>query len=176
MDSATATKMVTRRFLAAFGPATVHDLARWWGGGGVATARQWIAALGEEVAAVAINGTQAWMLAQDIQEISKISPPRSVRLLPAFDQYVIGASRNAEQLMTGGARGLVYRPQGWISPVLLADGFMQGVWRHETKGNQVEVRITPFTKLPKWVRIGAEEEAERLAKFLDRRLTLVWQN
>jgi DNA glycosylase AlkZ-like len=31
---------VTRRFLAAYGPATYHDLARWWNGGGIATARQ----------------------------------------------------------------------------------------------------------------------------------------
>ena len=27
-----ATAAVTRRFLAAYGPATYHDLARWWGG------------------------------------------------------------------------------------------------------------------------------------------------
>ena len=49
MDSQTATATVTRRFLSAYGPATHHDLARWWGGSGITTARQSVAALGEEV-------------------------------------------------------------------------------------------------------------------------------
>src|SRR6266516_3188774 len=40
-----ATAAVTRRYMAAYGPATYHDLAKWWGGGGVSNARQWIASL-----------------------------------------------------------------------------------------------------------------------------------
>ena len=32
VDPEAATQWVTRRFLAAYGPATFHDLARWWGG------------------------------------------------------------------------------------------------------------------------------------------------
>ncbi|HEY7354527.1 MAG TPA: winged helix DNA-binding domain-containing protein [Terriglobales bacterium] len=175
VDSASATQMVTRRFLSTYGPATHHDLARWWGGSGVVTARQWLASLGEEVAPIEVGGKQAWMLATDVNEIREAFLQKSVRLIPAFDQYVIGASRHAEHLMTGGARMLVYRPQGWISPVLLVDGFMQGVWRHEIKGNRVEVAISPFVKAPKWVRAGAEEEAERLALLLGRKLSLSWR-
>jgi len=48
VDPQIAPPAVTRRFLAAYGPATHHDLARWWNGGSVSTARQWIASLGEE--------------------------------------------------------------------------------------------------------------------------------
>src|SRR5262249_20395739 len=44
-DPVAAMKEVTRRFLSAYGPATDHDLARWWGGGGVLGARRSIAAL-----------------------------------------------------------------------------------------------------------------------------------
>ena len=174
MDSQTAAQTVTRRFLSAYGPATYQDFARWWGGGGVTTAKKWIAALGEELFAVEIDGKQAWMLAADSRDVREFSPEPSVRLIPAFDQYVIGASRHAEHLMTGGARNLVYRPQGWISPVLLVNGFMQGVWRHEIRGNRVEVVFSPFLKLPKWVRAGAEDEAERLAEFLGYKLNLRW--
>src|SRR6516164_3059084 len=92
MDSEAATAIVTRRFLSAYGPATYHDLARWWGGGGVSTARQWITALGEEVRSVDLAGEQAWMLAVDAQEARDLPSIRSVRLIPAFDQYVIGIS------------------------------------------------------------------------------------
>lgn len=176
MDTQVATKMVTRRFLTAYGPATYEDLARWWGGGGITTARQWIDALGEEVSPVEVDGVQAWMLAADLRQTGELNPQRSVRLIPAFDQYVIGASCHAEHLLMGGARGRVYRPQGWVSPVLLVNGFMQGVWHHEIKGSQIDVVIEPFVNIPSWARRGVEGEAERLAAFFDCRLNLAWKN
>ena len=176
MDTQAATATVTRRFLAAYGPATLHDLARWWGGGGVATARQWIASLGDEAARVDLEGAQAWMLAADARELLGTPPVRSARLLPGFDQYVVGASRHAAHLLPGDLRIRVYRPQGWISPVLLVNGRMEGVWRHQIKGSRVEVVIEPFISQPNWVRRAAEEEAERLAAFLGGVLTLAWKS
>jgi hypothetical protein len=176
LDPQTATTMVARRFLAAYGPATYHDLARWWGGSGVSTARQWISALGEEASSVNLNGTQAWALAADVRKMSDFQAKRSVRLLPAFDQYVVGASHHAERLLPGNFRSRVYRPQGWISPVLLVNGRMEGTWRHVLKGNRIEVVIEPFIKVPHWARRSAEQEAERLADFFDSSLTLKWEN
>src|SRR5438094_49466 len=64
-------------------------------------------------------------------------------------------------------RPRVYRPQGWISPVLLVNGFMQGTWRHEMGSRGLEVVVQPFGTLPAWVRRAAAEEAGRLAGFLD---------
>lgn len=165
-DPPQATLEITRRFLAAYGPATVYDLARWWNGSGVTTARQWIAALGEEAALVRVDGHEAWMLTSDAREIRDVAPRKSVRLLPAFDQYVIGASRYVELLLPPGIpRSRVYRPQGWVSPVLLVDGSIRGVWRHAFKGSYVEVTIEPFVDLPSGARRAIREEAERLAAF-----------
>ena len=176
VESQGATADITRRFLAAHGPATYHDLARWWGGGSVATARQWIASLGDEVSSVDLDGAQAWMLTADARKIRDLSPVRSVRLLPGFDQYVIAASRHAEHLLPGDLRSRVYRPQGWISPVLLVNGLMHGIWRHEIKGSRVEVVIEPFVKVPVWVRRAAGQEADRLAAFLGCTLSLGWKS
>lgn len=176
-DPQQATAEVTRRFLAAYGPATFQDLGRWWNGGAVSIARQWIASLGEEVTPVDLEGTQAWMLTAQVRELRDLPPVRVVRLLPGFDQYVIGASHHAERLLPAGLkRSSVYRPQGWISPVLLVNGRMQGVWRHEIKGSRVEVAIEPFGKLPAWVRRAAGQEAERLAKFLGLTLSIQFHN
>jgi uncharacterized protein YcaQ len=176
MDPHAATAAIARRFLAAYGPATYHDLARWWNGGGVSNARRWIAALGEEVSAVEVDGAQAWMLAVHAREAREVPMCRSVRLLPGFDQYVITASHHAERLLPGDLRHRVYRPQGWISPVLLVNGRMHGVWRHETKGSRVEVVIEPFVKAPMWVRRAAGEEVERLAAYFGCSLKLTWKS
>jgi hypothetical protein len=175
VDTQTATAAIARRYLAAYGPATYHDLARWWNGGGVSTARHWIASLGEEVSPVELDGAKAWMLTADVREARELRPNRSVRLLPGFDQYVVGASYHAKHLLPGDLRYRVYRPQGWISPVLLVNGRMEGVWRHEAKGSGVEVVIEPFVKTPVWVRRAAGQEAERLATFLGRTLKLIWK-
>ena len=173
-DPQSAIAEITRRFLAAYRPATYHDLGRWWTGGGVTTAREWIATLGDEICPVDLEGTKAWILSVHARELREIEAGKSVRLLPGFDQYVIGASFHADRLLGCRLRSTVYRPQGWISPVLLVNGFMQGTWRYEIKGGRVEVVIEPFAKLPPWVRRSVAEEAERLAQFLGCSLNLTW--
>jgi hypothetical protein len=90
------------------------------------------------------------MLARDVSSAKKAALSLSVRLLPAFDQYVVAPSLHARHLLPGDFKKAIYRPQGWISPVLLVDGRMDGVWRHERKG-------------------------KRLAEFLGGALELTWR-
>jgi hypothetical protein len=101
---------------------------------------------------------------------------RSVRLLPAFDQYVVGASYHAEHLLPSrDLRRRVFRPQGWISPVLVVNGRMEGTWRHEVRGSRLNVVVEPFIKVPVWVRRAAGEEADRLAAFLGCNVSFFWK-
>jgi hypothetical protein len=60
----------------------------------------------------------------------------------------------------------VYRPQGWLSPVLLVDGRIEGVWRHERKGRRLTVTIEPFGDIGAAVAASAQVQAQRLASFL----------
>jgi hypothetical protein len=164
--------VITRRFLAAYGPATYHDLARWWNGGGVGSGRKWLDALGNEVMPVQIEGKAAWILSCDAQELADSILRRSVRLLPGFDQYVVASSCHVEQLLSGAVRSRIFRPQGWISAVVLVNGRIEGVWTYKLKGAHIDVVIEPFTEFRTWVRRAVAEEAERLAAFFDRRLRL----
>jgi uncharacterized protein YcaQ len=165
VDPAGAVDEITRRFLASNGPATREDYGRWWYlSPAKALAR--IRALGDEVAQVDVEGTPCWMLADQVASAERAEPPGRVNLVPAFDQYVIGATLHAEKMMPGPYKARVYRPQGWISPVLLVDGRMDGTWSHEKKGNRLLVSVEPFVALPAWARAGVEQEAVRLAEFL----------
>ena len=98
-----------------------------------------------------------------------------VRLLPAFDQYVVAAPRDAPAVLPAEFKDRVYRPQGWLSPVLLIDGRIAGGWRHERAGDRLAVRIEPFGGPPAWARRAAEVEAERLAGFVGGALELTWR-
>jgi hypothetical protein len=175
VDSDAALAEVTRRYLAAYGPATREDFARWWGVT-PARAKALLAGLGDEATQVEVAGVTGWLLAADAAAVAGTKPAeeRTVRLLPAFDPYVIGASRAVPELVAGDVRDRIYRPQGWISPVLLVNGRMDGVWRQERAGRRVQVRIEPFVPLPAWARRAAEQEAARLAGFLDGELELDW--
>jgi hypothetical protein len=154
---------VFRRFLAASGPVTREDVTRWWGVPSAAQVQKRIERLGEEVTVVDVDGTSAYLLAADAGGLAAATPSRSVRLLPAFDQYVVTATRQAEHLTPGPFKDRIYRPQGWLSPVLLVGGRMDGTWRQEAKGRRLLVTIEPFTTMTGWARRAAEGEAERLA-------------
>jgi uncharacterized protein YcaQ len=172
-DPEAATLEVARRFLAAHGPATRGDYARWWAMS-PAQASRVMKRLGDEVVLVDVEGTEAWMLSADMADAAAATPVRSVRLLPAFDQLVVTATRHAARLLPGPFEPRIYRPQGWLSPVVLADGRWVGVWRHERKGSRVEVSVEPFVELAGTTRRSVEVEAERLAAFLGGTLTLAW--
>jgi Winged helix DNA-binding domain len=174
-DADEALREVTRRHLGAFGPAAREDLARWWYAQ-PAKARRMLEALGEEAVEVDVDGTPGWMLREHAEEAAAEEPPkRLVRLLPGFDMWVIGAARDAAALLDPAEKKRVYRNQGWISPVLLVNGRMDGVWKHERKGKRLTVTIEPFGKLPKWARKEAEAEAVRVAEFLGGELEVTWQ-
>jgi len=152
------------RYLAAYGPATREAFARWFGIPSAALAGRLIAALREEVAAATLEGQKHWMLWADAQT----APPaagRVVALLPAFDQFVVAAPRDDSPVLASEHKGRVYRPQGWLSPVLLVDGRVEGVWSHERKGSRLTVTIEPFAAASDDVRTGAEQQAWRLAEF-----------
>ena len=113
-----------------------------------------------------MDGDARWMLAADATRAAALDPAEGVRLLPAFDQYVVAATLHAERFLDGPLRDRIYRPQGWLSPVLLVDGVMAGVWRHERKGRRLVVEVEPFGRLPAARRSAVEDEAERLSAYL----------
>jgi hypothetical protein len=172
-DPANALRDVTRRFLAAYAPATAEDLALWWGVG-PAGGRRMLAALGDEAVEVDVGGQGAWLLAEDVRTMKQAKSADVARLLPAFDPWVIGASRTAPALLDPRHKLRVYRPQGWISPILLVNGRSVGVWKHARKGRRLQVEVEPFGRLPAWARPQLEAEAKRLAAFLDGELELHW--
>jgi DNA glycosylase AlkZ-like len=170
IDREEAFRDLIRRFLRAYGPAT-SELLALWSGRSLRVVRKRLAELEGEIVQLDVEGLRTWMLARDRRALMGATPPKVARLLPAFDPWVLGASR-VEGLVDPSHRALIYRPQGWISPVVLVDGRITGVWKHTSKGRRLVVEVKPFGRLPAWARDEIESEAERLAAFLGGRLEL----
>lgn len=157
-----AVEEVALRFLAQQGPATREDFARWWGvspadGGRV------FKALGDRIVPLDVEGSSQWVRAEDLGSLRDAEPVKTVRLLPAFDQYVVAATRHATHLLDGGTPEKVYRPQGWLSPVLLVNGMLAGVWSQERRGGRATVTVEPFRSLSAGVRKAVLNEVDRVA-------------
>ncbi|GAA1510177.1 winged helix DNA-binding domain-containing protein [Sphaerisporangium rubeum] len=157
---------VARRFLHAYGPATAADLGRWWmetrSGRKVLPMLE---SLGDDVAEVDVEGETAFMLAADVPDVVAARPRDVARLLPAFDPWVMGMARR-EPLIDPRHVGRVYRQQGWVSPVILVNGRVAGVWRHKRTGRRLAVELEPFEPPAAWTEPQLAAEIGRLAAFL----------
>jgi uncharacterized protein YcaQ len=153
-------------------PLTREELARWFGMTSPALAGRCLKALGEEAVEVTVEGAAVWALAADVDAIASAEPRGSVRLLPAFDPHVVAAPREREEVLPAARRREVYRPQGWLSPVVVVDGRIKGTWRHERRGDELEVEVVPWADPGEEVRTAVAAEAERLAGFLGGDLSL----
>ena len=153
-------------YLGAFGPATVDSFGSWLIGGwfGKRQLRRWAAALGERLAEVEVDGEPALLLAEHVDELAGAEPNGVVRLLPGFDQYVLGPGTADGHVVPPARRSAVSRQAGWISPVVVAGGVVCGTW--ELDGDVV--RATWFAEAGEIPRGAIGAEAERLAALVGR--------
>lgn len=148
------------------GVATREEFARWWGVSPAEGGRV-VKALGDRLTSVDVEGVPHWVRSDLVTALREAEPVRTVRLLPAFDQYVVAATKHAACLMDGGSPDAVYRSQGWLSPVLLVDGLMAGVWSQERKGGRVVITVEPFRSLTAEVRKAVAAEADRWGRSVE---------
>jgi len=157
--------ILLRRYLRAFGPATPTDFALWTGLS-LTEARQIWAREQADFASVNVEGWEAAVLREDLDELAQAKFERPlIRLLPYFDVFLLG-HKEREHLVTMKDRPRVYRAQGWIAPVVLVDGRATAVWEHAREGNRLRVKVAKFGSVSRRITAGIREEARDLGRFL----------
>jgi hypothetical protein len=91
-DPDEAAPVAIAAYFGAYGPATIDAFGNWLAGGwfGKRQLRTWFSALGDRLAEVEVDGQPAHVLAEELEELAAARPTTAVRLLPGFDQYVLG--------------------------------------------------------------------------------------
>ena len=160
-----------RRYLRAFGPATVRDFALWTYITAGAAREVWDR-VQPEMAPVQVDGRLGSMLRKDLPVLRRAGIDRpTVRLLPYFDGFLLG-HKDKGHLVDARHYKRVYRPAGWLAPVVLVDGRVTGVWSYKRKGDRLLTNVEPFQRLTRAVREGVEAEADDVARFFGARLEL----
>ena len=140
-----AARVVIPAYLGAFGPASMETFDQWLirGASRKAALRGWFAGLVRDgvLAEVTVDGQTGYARAADVAEIAAAEPLEGVRLLPAFDQYVLGPGTKDAMVIAPGRRAAISRTAGWIAPVVVAGGRVAGTW--ELNGAQLNVALFP---------------------------------
>lgn len=145
-----------RRYLAAFGPATIPDLRAWCGLTGIraslADAREGLTVFVDELGRELIDLPEA-----PLPDPATPAPPR---FLAPFDNAILSHADRTRIVSPAHRRRA---NEDRLMRTFLVDGFVAGAWR--LTGQSLEVE--PFEPLRPAVRRAVEQEAERLLAFLE---------
>lgn len=156
---------LAKRYLQGYGPATVNDFSAWTGIPMTQARDAWKSLVeAEEFQEVQVDGRSFWVSAEGARPPGAHPARRPlVRLLPAFDSYVLAYS-DRELLMPKELHKHVYHG-GQTLPTILMNGAIVGVWRYTRKGKQLVVELSPFDPLDDKVHAMVIDEAHDIGRF-----------
>ena len=155
---------LVRRYLAAFGPASVADLQSW------SHARNLRAALRELEPELRHFRDEAGRLLLDLKRAPLVDGDAAapVRFLPKWDTSILGyAPPERWRILPERYRKRVIAVNGDIRQTFTVDGFIAGGWEVERKRGGAAFVLQPFGRLPKSVRGELEAEGESLLRFVE---------
>jgi hypothetical protein len=168
VDEEAARVHLARRYLAAFGPASVQDLAAYVGRGkgGIGVWRAAIDALGDEV--VELGGEDGRAL-HDLVDAPRPDDdiPAPPRLLARWDSVLLShETKGRERVIAAEDRARVFSKNADVLPTFLIDGFVAGTWELERSDDAAAITLRPFTELATADGDALEAEAHRLLRLM----------
>ncbi|HEX5148314.1 MAG TPA: winged helix DNA-binding domain-containing protein [Candidatus Limnocylindrales bacterium] len=154
---------LVRRYLGAFGPATIADL-RGWSHVSTARLRPVVERLPGVVELRDENGRTLLDLADAPRPHADVPAPP--RFLPMWDGALLGHEDRSRVLPDTYRKAVISR-NGDILPTFMVDGRVAGLWWVEPDGARTRITLEPFDRLPKAARTSLDAEAERLRAFYE---------
>ena len=160
-------------YLRTYGPATFDHVHHWLGdnlSAGRKRLDRWLSDLSDRLVAVDVEGTTAYVVAEDAESLTAARPSNAVRFLPGHDQWVMGPGTKDSHVTPPALREAMTRK---ANPVIVG-GVVCGTWAVK-KGKQNERNEIAVTWLDERQppQQAIEEEAQRLAAILGDDLRLI---
>ena len=151
---------MVRRYLAAFGPASVMDVQKW---SGLTRLGAVVKQIGSELRT--FTDEQGRVL-YDLPDAPRPDPetPAPVRLVAEFDNLLL-AHADRTRVIADEHKPGIFTVNGVIPGAVLVDGFVSGTWRIERDAGRAVVRIRPFVRLTARQRAEICAEGARLLGF-----------
>lgn len=154
--------IVARRYLGAFGPSTVGDLAHW-AGCRVPPLREALGRIPDVRRFRDEGGRDLFDLAKAPRPPAETAAP--ARFLARFDAAILGhdAAERTRILPAEYKKQVIFAAEVWTT--FLVDGFVAGRWKIAGTQRQAVLELLPFKRLAKTDKAALVEEGERLVRF-----------
>jgi hypothetical protein len=151
---------LARRYFAAFAPATERDFAKW-SGLPLGECRIGIERIASELEPIGSSGHR--LLAPRGFD-GRVPRGPAVRLLPAFDTYLMGYASRSHAVEEAGER-VILPGGGVLRPAICVDGRLVGTWSRTNAKKKVAVTLEPFDRIDERWMPALEAEAADIARF-----------
>jgi hypothetical protein len=158
-----AVRLLITRYLAAFGPASLADIAQFAG------------QVPGRIRPVLERLAPSFRRFTDEQGRALFDLPRAQRpsadtkapnrILPRYDELLIGY-KHRDRVIAAKHRAAVYAKNALIEAVFLIDGVAAGTWALVTTKTDAVVNIRPFGTLPRAYSAAATSEGEAHARYI----------
>jgi hypothetical protein len=148
LSADTEPQATIRRYLEAFGPATVQDIAAWSG----------LTKVREAVDGMELRTLEDGLLDIDDGPLPDPDTPAPPRFIPPWDNVVLG-HKDRSRIVPDEDRPRLIADLG--KPMLLVDGFVRGTWRIADD----RLALEPWHPLTPEEQAAVDEEGERLVAF-----------
>lgn len=158
---------LARRYLAGYGPASIDDFASWSGlpMGDVRVGWERATETASEVETT--DGSSLYVLTT----ADDVDSPDPLRLLPAYDAYLLGYASRDHAVAEEHARR-VHPGGGIIRPAVVVDGRAVATWSLDRSLARSVLHVDPFDGLSGDDRSELEAEAADVGRFLGEELRL----
>lgn len=161
LSTETTTTQLMRRYLAAFGPASVMDAQAW---SGLTRLRELFESMRPSLAVFRDDENRELFDLHDAPRPGgDVQAP--VRFLPEFDNVLL-AHRDRSRIISERYRSRVYPANGMIQPTVLVDGFVEGKWKVVSDGKKATLHVDAFRRFSKTEKQNVREEGSALLGFI----------
>jgi hypothetical protein len=132
--------IIATRYFRSHGPTTRQDFAGWTGMT-AADAKLGIAAAGEALASVRVDGTEMYL------DPAVLDAPREAPgylALPGFDEYLLGYKDRSLMLADEHKQAIIPGNNGMFQPTVVRHGQVIGTWKRTASKTKLTVAVTPF--------------------------------
>ncbi len=161
-DGSAGLDHLVRRYLAAFGPASLADMSQW-SGLTIARLRPAVERI-PELEQYTDEGGRALvdLPGAPLPDGDEEAP---VRLLPMWDSSLLAYAKR-DRVLPDAWRKVVIARNGDVLPTFLVDGYVAGLWWIELNARRPRMAFESFDKVPTRTMNALEDEGERMLAFL----------
>ena len=160
IPAGTDARELIRRYLAAFGPATVADVQAW---SGLAGLKPVVEALRPKLRTFRDERGRELFDVPD-GPLPDADTPAPARFLADWDNTILSHADRTRVVADEHRKQIVKAAR--VYATFLVDGVVAGIWRIEKEGRAVTLVVQPFRRLAKAERAALTEEAEPLVRFV----------